>query len=209
MNFRKDPNIGLYALATDKYALLPRFLKRKELRKTKKVLKTRLIQASVHGLDFLGIFLVGNSQGLLIPKIADEGEVKLNCLQLKTKFSALGNLVVCNDNGCLVSPYLEKRAKQIQKFLKVPVKVATIGGSRIIGSQCIATNKGFIATPRITDKEFKLFENVLQVKGDVGTVNLGSFFVKSALIANSNGFLVSEATRGPEIARIDEALGFL
>ncbi len=209
-NFRKDPNIGLYGLSTDGYALVPGFLRKKQLKDLKKVLKVKMLQTTIHSLYFLGIFIDGNSQGILVPKIANKDEIPdLDHLQLDTNFSALGNLMVCNDHGCLVSDCLKDYRKDISKFLDVPVKVTRIGGSRIIGSQCVATNKGFLASPNMTDKEFKLFEKVLGVEGDMGTVNLGSFFVKSAIIANSNGFLYSETTRGPELARIDESLGFI
>jgi len=210
MDFHGDPNIGLYGLATDSYALLPRFLNRNEIKRIGKTLGVKIYQTSIHRLDFLGIMLSGNSRGLLVPKIAMEHDVpKINHIQLKTKFSALGNLIVCNDHGCLISKYLEPEKKNIEKFLEVPVKVATIGRIPIIGSQCIATNKGFLAGPRITDDEFHLFEKMLKVKGDIGTVNLGSFFVKAGLLANSNGLVFSYATKGPEVARCDEALGFL
>jgi len=55
----------------------------------------------------------------------------------------------------------------------------------------------------------KKIEDVLKVEGDIGTVSFGSPFVGASLLANSRGFLVSEQTTGPELQRIDEALGFL
>ena len=39
--------------------------------------------------------------------------------------------------------------------------------------------------------------------------NFGFPFVKSGLIANSNGYLAGSRTTGIELGRIDEALGFL
>ncbi|OYV09323.1 MAG: translation initiation factor 6 [Methanosaeta sp. NSP1] len=44
---------------------------------------------------------------------------------------------------------------------------------------------------------------------DVGTVNMGSPLVGSGLLANSKGYLAGFETSGPELGRIEDALGFL
>ncbi len=79
----------------------------------------------------------------------------------------------------------------------------------IIGSMCIATNKGFLLNMHAKKEDFEFVKEHLKVDGDIGTVNFGSPFVKSGIIANSKGVLVGDQTTGPEISRIDEALGFI
>ena len=49
----------------------------------------------------------------------------------------------------------------------------------------------------------------MKVPADVGTVNRGTRLVGSGSVANSHGVLVGLDTTGPEMARIEESLGFL
>jgi len=49
----------------------------------------------------------------------------------------------------------------------------------------------------------------MNVPADVGTVNHGTRLVGAGTVANSQGVLVGQNTTGPEMARIEESLGFL
>ena len=53
----------------------------------------------------------------------------------------------------------------------------------------------------------KKIQEFLKVKVDVGTTNYGSPFVKAGLLVNSNGFIASEISSGPELGRIAEVFG--
>ncbi len=44
---------------------------------------------------------------------------------------------------------------------------------------------------------------------DLGTVNYGTPLLGSGLIAGTAGFVVGEETTGPEIGRIEDALGYI
>ena len=88
-------------------------------------------------------------------------------------------------------------------------EVSTVAGLKICGSAAIATNKGCLAHPQIKDDEKALIERILEVPVMIGTVNYGSPYVKSGIIANSSNFAVSEHSTGPEMGNIFEALGFL
>jgi len=44
---------------------------------------------------------------------------------------------------------------------------------------------------------------------DVGTVNFGSPLVGSGILANSRGYVAGDETTGPELGRIEDALGFM
>lgn len=63
--------------------------------------------------------------------------------------------------------------------------------------------------PRTTDSEKRKIKDVLGVDVDIGTVNFGSPFPSSGAMANSNGFIASPESSGPELGRITEALGFI
>ena len=59
------------------------------------------------------------------------------------------------------------------------------------------------------EREKRLIEKTLGVDADITTVNFGSPYPGAGIIANSNGFVVSEKTGGPELGRITDVLGFL
>ena len=214
--FHGDPNIGLYGIATDRYAVFPDHFKVDH-----SVLNVPCIFTKVSGINFAGMFLAGNSNGLLVSSAISERELDSLKKQMEKiapgvkveviddSNNVLGNLIVCNDKGAVISGALKKHASQIEKALKVPVIQAKVLETDLVGSFCIATNRGFLLTINAQEEEYKFFRKHLKVDGDIGSVNFGGIFVKSGIIANSNGFLVGNMSTGPEIGRMDESLGFV
>ncbi len=210
-DFQGDPNIGLFGLMTEKYAVLP------EPGIGVEFLVKKIAYTTIAGTKLCGIFLSGNSNGLIVPETITEREMAalkntlkgVNILKIRSKYNAIGNLILCNDKGAIISPLLSASADEIAKCLKVKVAIGSMLDLDIIGAMCVATKKGFLLDMYAEDAEFKFVKDVLGVDGDIGTVNFGSEFVKSGILANSKGVLVGKATTGPETARIDEALGFI
>lgn len=215
-DFHGDANIGLYGMTTDKYAVFAQNAKF-----DKEVLNVPIAHTTIGRTNFAGMFLVGNSNGLLVSSIIQEEELKNLKEQMKkiapevtveavdVKDNVLGNLIVCNDNVAIVSKALKSVFDKIGQVLKVPVIQGEIMGIDLVGSFCVATNKGFLLTINAEEPEYEFFKKNLKVNGDIGSVNFGGIFVKSGIIANSNGFLVGSMSTGPEIGRIDESLGFV
>ncbi len=212
-NFYGDPNIGLYGFATDKYCIIG--MQQKANKKLKKILGVPMHISSAMHTSFASLFAAGNSFGLIVPKILEDYELdslkKLfgNVLVIDTDYTAIGNLILLNDRGVVLSPLLRKHNNEIAKFFDLPCEVAKIAGTVIVGGAAIATNEGCLMHPQVKAVDKKIIEDTLQVDADIGTVNFGSPFVKSGIIANSNGIVVSEACSGPELGRINETLGFV
>lgn len=211
-NINGDPNIGLYGFATDNYCFVGASGKIKE--RFNRALKVRIFSCPAMNTDFAGLFVAGNSHGVIAPKILEEYELDrikkiFNVLVLDSDFSAIGNLVLMNDHGIILSPLIRKHKNKIEKFFSLQCAVSGIAGTSVVGSAAVATNRGCLAHPKIREREIGLIEDVLRVKVEIGTVNFGSSFVKSGIIANSHGFIASTASSGPELGRINEALGFL
>ena len=78
-----------------------------------------------------------------------------------------------------------------------------------MGMAGVATNKGLLVHPRVSEQEMAVLEELFELPVDVGTVNLGSPLVGSGLLANSYGYLAGDETTGPELGRIEDALDFL
>ena len=77
------------------------------------------------------------------------------------------------------------------------------------GMAGIATNKGVLVHPKASQEEISVIEELFALPVDIGTVNFGSPLVGSGLIANSKGYVAGEETTGPELSRIEDALGYL
>jgi len=211
-NFFGDPNIGLYGFATDMYCLMG--LRQKANKKAKSVFNVPLRVSTAMDTGFVSLFVAGNSSGLIVPRISEGYELNslkksFDVLVIDTDYTAIGNLVLLNDKGIILSPLLRKHKGAIKKFFGLPCEISKIAGTAVVGSAAIATNNGCLLHPKVRASEKRLIESTLQVRADIGTVNFGSPFVKSGIIANANGLIVSDACSGPELGRINEALGFL
>jgi translation initiation factor 6 len=211
IDFRGDPNIGLYGFATDSYCILGTEPRKKILEQIRKILKADIRISTITGTELIGLFSSGNSNGIILTKIIEEYELKklrkifdINLELIKPKETALGNLILCNDKGCLISKNLTKYKKKISDVLGCEVVVGTVAGMDIVGSAAIASNTGCLCHREATEEEMRKIEKLLKVKVDVGTVGYGSPFIKSGLIVNSKGVLYSEGTTGAELGRISE-----
>jgi translation initiation factor 6 len=209
--FNGDPNVGLYGFATDSYCLLGLTPQKKVLNHLRKIIGTKVKITTLAGTELLGLFAVGNSNGIILPKIIEDHELKklkkmfnLNMEILKSKETALGNLILCNDKGCIISRSLSRFKKTIADVLGCQVAIGTVAGLNIVGSTAAATNVGCLCHREAKEKEMKKIEQFLKVKVDVGTVGYGSPFIRSGIIVNSKGILYSDGTTGAEIGRIEE-----
>lgn len=217
VDFSGNPNIGVYALATEKHALIPVGLPLRTKRVIERTLRVTLVEAKILQTTLLGILIAGNSNAMIVPYLASDGEIEsiqnalgVKVSRLSTNLTALGNIILANDHGAVVHPKLrEVTVKSIESILGVRVVSSRVGGSGLVGSSAVATNKGALVSPNATDAELDLFANVLGVPTSVGTINRGIPYVKSGLIVNSKGAIAGDATTGPETDRIEEALGFI
>src|SRR3989338_5233125 len=213
-NFNGDPNLGLYGFATDKYCL---FGAASYMEKAKSALNVHIHHASFLNMDLVKLFCIGNSSGAAVAKSIrnfDEDAVEkikehIKILTIDTNYTSLGNLILMNDKGVILSPLLRKHKKEIERFFGLECQIGKIAGMSIVGSLGFATNKGCLLHPKVREKEKRLIEKILQVDADITTVNFGSPYPGAGLIANSNGFAVSEQSSGPELGRITDVLGFL
>ena len=214
-NFRGDPNLGFYAIPTDDFCIVGKGLMSKNIKKIEEILKVEVVKATISGSEMIGLFSAANKNGIVLPKIVEDKEIEffkkmgLNVFVAKVKPTAMGNLILVNDKGCIISKDLKGLKKEIEDCFGVPVEVGTIAGLSVVGSAGYVTNQGLLVHRDCKEDEMKMLEDVLKVEGDIGTVSFGSPFVGASIVANSNGFLVSEQTSGPELQRVDEALGFV
>ena len=211
-----NPNIGVFILATDDVAIVPFNLLDEKAEIIKETLEVEVVKSSISGSNLIGSLAVANSNGIVVsPHILDREvkqleELGLNVASVPGQYTAVGNVIAANDNGAIVSPYLSEDAVNIiESTLDVDVESVPISGTDIIGSLIKVTNKGFLITKNATSSEINLAHKVFGVEGDIGTVGKGIPLVGACIISNSNGAIVAKDSTGPEMARVEEALGFL
>lgn len=208
--FYGDTNVGMYGFATDDYCLLGLEPEKKIFGKIETTLDTKIKTVTVAGTEFIGLFVTGNKNGIVLPHIVEDYEIRklkalgLNLEIIKSRETALGNLILCNDKGCLISEKLRKFKKRISDALGCEVETGKIAGLDIVGSAALANNTGCLCHREAEEGEMKKIEQILKVKVDVGTVGYGSPFIRSGIIVNSKGVLFSEFSTGPEIGRYEE-----
>ena len=178
-NFDGDPNIGLYGFATDSYCFTGAGMYAEKL---KDVLGVPVHIVHFLNMDLAKLFCAGNSSGVVMPSIIedfDNEEVDrirkhANVLTVKTPYTSVGNLILMNDNGIVLSPFLKRHKNDISRFFGIECHVLKIAGMNIVGSLGFATNKGCLVHPKTMEREKRLIEKTLGVDADITTVNFGS-----------------------------------
>ncbi len=211
-----NPNIGVFTLATDDFAIVPYNLLDEKAELIGEILEVDVVKSSISGSSLIGSLAVANSNGIVVSPHVLDREIKqfedlgFNVATIPGNYTAVGNIAACNDKGAIVSPFLSQEAISVfEKTLDVPVVSSSIVGSDIIGSLISVTNKGFLIDKRAVNSEVKFAQEAFGVEGDIGTVGRGISLVGACILSNSKGAIVAKNSTGPEMARIEEALGFL
>ena len=118
--------------------------------------------------------------------------------------------MVVNENGAVASPVLpEDGIEVLSETLKVDCVAIGIAGNDTPGSVSVCNNRGVLVHPDVSEMEVETIESILDVPAMVGTVNFGSPYVGSGCIATDQGAWAGSQTTGPELNRIEDALGLI
>lgn len=211
-----NSSLGIFALSTEKYAIVPQGTKDTRIETVQSTLETPVIQTTISSSVLVGTLAVGNSKSLLLPPNVSEKEKeilknelggKTELIELRSKYTALGNLIVMNDKGAIVSEMFEKSAqKQIEDSLNVEVITGSLLGSPLIGSIVMSTNRGALVHPLLSEEEINEISSILKVKSDVCTINRGIPYPRVGILANTRGAVIGSDSTGPESMRVFEVL---
>ena len=207
------PNIGIFTSVNDKFVFVPNGFAKTKAENLAHYLQTEYIMTPVANTRLLGILMVLNNHGILLPRTSSPEEIAnlrkctdLNVEIIDTKYNALGNLTCVNDKGGVVSPMIEKECmKEIEDVLDIEVIQKKVAGYHQVGAVMEANNLGGIIHPEADEEDIKNFSNVLGVNIEPATINGGIPFVSSGMLANSNAVVVGNLTNGPEIMMLTRA----
>lgn len=208
------PIIGVFATCTEDLALVPTRTQPEVIALLEDTLGVRVIETLVNGSVVVGALSRGNSNGFLFSHGTDTTELKkllgTQVEILPDKLNAVGNIVLANDSTALVHPELSDKALEtIARTLKVEVYRGTIAGIKNVGMAGVVTNEGLMVHPKVTASEREMLEEIFGLSVNIGTTNFGTQMLGSGLLANSKNYLAGSDTTGPELGRIEEALGFI
>lgn len=216
LGFGGNPNIGVYAHATERVAILSPSLTERERADVAEALEVDLVQTRIGGANIVGSLVSANETGVVVPDYVMKDELKvlertgLRVLVLDDRLNAAGNNILATDAGALVNPdYPDKTVRLIEKTLGVPVQRGTLANLGTVGMAGVATRRGVLVHPKSTPEEREVARRLFGYEVMVGTINHGTGLIGAGLIANSKGACVGVASTGIEIARIEDALGFL
>ncbi|MFB6074970.1 MAG: translation initiation factor IF-6 [Haloarculaceae archaeon] len=215
--FSGSAYVGVFARATDDCVLIRPDVEDDLRADVGEELAVPVVPTTVGGSGTVGALATGNENGLLVSSRVRDREreriaaaVDLPVAELPGRINAAGNVVLCNDSGAYVHPDLpEDAVAAVEDALAVPVERGALAGVNTVGTAAVATNRGVLCHPKASEAELTALEDLLGVPADYGTVNYGSPLVGSGLLANANGYVVGQDTTGPELGRIEDALGYV
>ncbi|MBX0296292.1 translation initiation factor IF-6 [Haloarcula nitratireducens] len=215
--FSGSSYVGVFARATDDCVLVRPDVDESLREELGEELEVPVVPTTIGQSGTVGALATGNGNGLLVSARVRDREVDriqdvvdVPVTKLPGRINAAGNVVCCNDTGAYVHPDLSEDAVEtVSDGLDVPVERGVIAGVNTVGTAAVATNEGVLCHPKATDGELDALEELLGVPADIGTVNYGGPLVGSGLVANDYGYVCGSDTSGPELGRIDAALGYI
>jgi translation initiation factor 6 len=216
-SFAGSPYVGVFARATDHVLVVRSDADSDVVDAMTEELDVPAVATTVGGSGTVGALVVGNENGLLVTSRAKEREketiesaAEVPVSELPGRINAAGNVVLANDYGAYVHPDLSDEAVEVvESALDVPAERGDIADVRTVGTAAVATNEGVLCHPKAREPEVEAVEERLDVRADIGTVNYGAPLVGSGLVANGAGYVAGDDTTGPELTRIEDALGYL
>ncbi len=207
-DFLGDWNIGIFGFSTEKFCIVSSGIGDKDIEFLEDLLKVPVVRIN-H--NFAGIFIAANSNGILLPEPMESERKTLKEIigcevsVMESKYNALGNLILSNDKGAIVSKLFGKKdIEEIGACLGVAVEKGTVAKTNLPGSAAFATNKGVMLHRDATEEENERVKETLGVNSSAGTANFGSPWVGACMIGNSRGIVVGAKTTIHEIIRMDE-----
>ena len=207
--------VGVHLAMVGRVLFAPMQLTKKDVSSLEDTLGLEVAQMSIGGSALVGALIAGNSNGIAVADIATEEDIDRltsfgDVVVMESGVNAAGNLLVVNENGAVASPILpEEGIEVLSETLKVDCVAIGIAGNDTPGSVSVCNNRGVLLHPDVTEMEVETIESVLDVPAMVGTVNFGSPYVGSGCIATDQGAWAGSQTTGPELNRIEDALGLI
>jgi translation initiation factor 6 (eIF-6) len=206
-DFFGNSTLGLLSILTNTHCYLPPDLKKKQIENISRFLEVETVTTTFYNTFLLGLLGAGNSKFLFIPGIVSDKELinsDIKVFKINSVFNTFGNLILCNDKGIILSPYLSDKIDFFKENTKLDVEITTISGLPLPGILALVSNKAGIAHKNCRDKELEVLEKTLGVEFKVCEFYEG--FPGAEFLANSKGLIIPKYIKSQELAEIQEGL---
>ena len=211
-----NPNVGLYAVTTKNFTLIPENLPQKFLSILEQTLKVPIVKIFSE-TTFIGALAVANQTGIVLSPLISESSIEqirhalpeINVLRIEFDYFAFGNLAVTTESQTLLSPIIPKSTRQeIADTLGTEILTIRLQDSDLLGSLVRTNNKGAVVSPIVENEaEIKNISELLHLKMiQTSTVNRGSHFPAGGIITNDKGAILGINCTGLETIAISNAL---
>ena len=207
--------VGVYLSVVDDVLFYPRALDDAAVEELRLAFDIEMHPFLVGGSSLLGSLLSGNARGIAVADIATEEDLDeltsfCDVVVMESGVNAAGNLIECNAHGAVVSPIVpQEGVDMISDVLGVDAIRSKVAGHDTVGSMLVANGNGVLAHPDVSRSEAESIESVMKVPVMVGTVTFGSPYVGAGCAASDTHALVGSGSTGPELNRIEDALGLI
>ena len=207
--------VGIHLASIGNVLFHPPELPKVDLDNIRETLDLEMCAITIGGSHLVGALLSGNSRGMAVADIATEGDIEVltsygDVIVMEGGVNTAGNLLIVNEQGVVASPSVpEDGLEIIAEVMGVDVMATTIAGHDVVGSLGVCNDQGVLLHPDVTPDEVKAVETILGVPPMVGTVCFGSPYVGAGICATNQGALAGTETTGPELNRIEDALGLI
>ena len=174
------------------------------------------VRLTIGGSSLVGSLMAGTRKGIAVADIASKEDIDRllsytgGVVVMESGVNAAGNLISATEKGAVVSKSVpQPGVDAISEVLGVPAVRTTIAGMHNVGSLIVGNSHGALVHPDVTEEEVDVVEKVLGVRAMVGTVCFGSPEVGSGCVATDSYAFVGDGTTGPELNRIEDALGLI
>lgn len=214
LDFSGNPYIGVYVSANEGFLVSSPGIGKDAVRKLGESLEVTTISSTLGGSTVVGALMCANSNGTLVTNFIDELEKEqladLHPVPIQHKLNAVGNNILCNDRAALAHPaYPPRILRLIADVLGVETLSGTIAGLKTVGAAAVATNKGILCHPHVSEERIKMLEEFFKVPVTISTANYGTPVVGACMVANTKGAVVGSTTTAIELGRIEEGLGYI
>lgn len=202
---RKSSFVGVYCAVFNDRAVASPIVPTGFTSRLKSLLGVDTIVTTIGSVSSVGTMMAMNSNGIVVPNtISDDELVKLErhseVLVVDERSSALGNLILANDRGCVISDLISERgASRISDFLEVGYTRMSVGRYRTVGSLFAVSNRAGVASPLVDTPAVDQISKALGVQMIPTTVNDGEKLVKLGVLMNDRAIVVGKSTSGVEL----------